>query len=137
MIDWNLYIDHRDLHISHHTITIQIQKRFVCTVRLSIPYGKSIRYTFLFDLLVIFLCCLPHAVKFLRIIIRRNTAAIFTDQKIIPVLIPGIADHWIQQYGQSYQKQQPKSNIIFLFILSHRFLHTVVLPVPASEEAGR
>ena len=128
MIDWNAHIDHRNLHIPHHSITIQVQKRLICTVRLAIPHGKSIRHTFLLDLFVILLCCLPHTVNLLRIIIRRNTAAIITDQQAVPVPVPGITDHWIQQYGQPYQKQQTKSNIIFLLILSHRFLHTVVLP---------
>lgn len=76
MIDWNAHIDHRNLHIPHHSITIQVQKRLICTVRLAIPHGKSIRHTFLLDLFVILLRCLPHAVNLLRIIIRRNTAAI-------------------------------------------------------------
>ena len=48
-----------------------------------------------------------------------------------------LTDILLKQYGQSFEKEKPKYNIIFLFILSHRFLHTVVLPVPASEEAGR
>ena len=130
MIDWNAHIDHRNLHIPHHSITIQVQKRLICTVRLSIPHGKSIRHTFLLDLFVILLSCLPHTVNLLRIIIRRNTAAIITDQQAVPVPVPGITDHWIQQYGQPYQKQQTKSNIIFLLILSHRFLHTVVFTTP-------
>ena len=46
------------------------------------------------------------------------TAAIITDQQAVPVPVPGITDHWIQQYGQPYQIQHTKSNIIFLLILS-------------------